>query len=68
MDRIEFYEVEEYITMSLSEALEYYHQNPNAFADGFYSLFDPERNQAAEAKDYPGIIQQAISTVKSECL
>lgn len=54
------YEVEEYVCISLDEALQQYYQQRDIFADGFFSLFDASRNHTPEATFYEQIIPLAM--------
>ena len=56
-------EVEAYTPMPLPQAIRRYWENPNEFADGFYSLIDCKRNLAPQAMSYEADIRKAIEGV-----
>lgn len=58
-------EVEQYETMPLDEAIYRYKKNQEEFADGFYALFDPDRNNAKEAETQKTIILSEIKNPRA---
>lgn len=53
-------EVEAYVQMSFPQAIQSYSQKKDEFADGFYSLIDPDKNLAPQAKTYRADVLEAM--------